>query len=386
MATKTPAKPKRRRRPRTFGAITKMRSGRFQASYIDPDTRRRELGPHTFDTVDDADTWLSLRRADITRKTLERPDPSPADLPTFREYAASWLKDGVEDGHIRQSTQAKYQGLLNRHLLPIFGDISLNAITREDVRAWHKALKAQHLSTAANAYRLLNSIFRAATDGTNGHRPIVAVSPCQVHGGGREDPKEPTTITQAQFETAVAAMPERCRLAIYLALWGQMRRGEFLALQRRDVNLKTGAVMIERAWVAPEGKRPVIGPPKTQRSKRRVYLASDDVKVLKAHLKRFVGPKPADWLFPGVTDASLPILPRTFFDYWHAAREAAGCPDVKIHGLRHTGLTWFFQSGAAPAEVARRGGQTVRAAERYWHATDDRDRELAAKARRRKAN
>jgi hypothetical protein len=56
----------------------------------------------------------------------------------------------------------------------------------------------------------------------------------------------------------------------------------------------------------------------------------------------------------------------------------AGRPDLHLHDLRHSGLTWAAATGASTAELMRRGGHAnPRAALRYQHATADRDKALA---------
>jgi len=60
------------------------------------------------------------------------------------------------------------------------------------------------------------------------------------------------------------------------------------------------------------------------------------------------------------------------------AREKVGRPDLHLHDLRHTGLTFAAATGATTAELMRRAGHSSAAAAlRYQHATDDRDKVLA---------
>jgi integrase len=55
-----------------------------------------------------------------------------------------------------------------------------------------------------------------------------------------------------------------------------------------------------------------------------------------------------------------------------------GRPDLHLHDLRHTGLTFAAATGATTAELMRRAGHaSTEAALRYQHATRDRDRVLA---------
>jgi len=52
--------------------------------------------------------------------------------------------------------------------------------------------------------------------------------------------------------------------------------------------------------------------------------------------------------------------------------------DLRLHDLRHSGLTWSAATGASVAELMRRAGHaSPTAALRYQHATEDRDRVLA---------
>jgi integrase len=56
----------------------------------------------------------------------------------------------------------------------------------------------------------------------------------------------------------------------------------------------------------------------------------------------------------------------------------------RTHDLRHTGNQLVTEAGATTTELMRRmGHSTVRAAMRYQHSTDRRDREIAAEMSRR---
>jgi integrase len=56
-----------------------------------------------------------------------------------------------------------------------------------------------------------------------------------------------------------------------------------------------------------------------------------------------------------------------------------GLPGFTFHDLRHTGNNLAAAAGASTRELMRRfGHSTTRAAMIYQHATDERDREIAA--------
>jgi integrase len=74
----------------------------------------------------------------------------------------------------------------------------------------------------------------------------------------------------------------------------------------------------------------------------------------------------------------LQVTSRALGIGWDKARLRIGRPDLRLHDLRHSGLTWAAATGASVAELMRRGGHASPAAAlRYQHATEDRDRALA---------
>lgn len=72
---------------RFFGAVRKLPSGRYQASYLDPSGTRR-TAPETFTAKMDADAWLAMQRAAIESGSWRGRD----DRTTVDEFADEWVK------------------------------------------------------------------------------------------------------------------------------------------------------------------------------------------------------------------------------------------------------------------------------------------------------
>ena len=110
--------------------------------------------------------------------------------------------------------------------------------------------------------------------------------------------------------------------------------------------------------------------PKSNAGRRTVAIPGNIIPVLEDHLAHYVAPEPDALVLP-VTSRALGIG-------WDKARLRIGRPDLRLHDLRHSGLTWAAATGASVAELMRRGGHASPAAAlRYQHATEDRDRALA---------
>jgi hypothetical protein len=143
---------------RQFGAIRKLRSGRYQARYRGPDGVMRPA-PETFQRKQDAAVWLSSIEAEITAGTWR--DPARGEE-LLRDYAARWI---TERPNLRPRTVELYRWLLGRHIAPHLGDLRLADLDGNPpiVRTWRAALLDAGVSPSmtAKAYRLL----RGAGDG-----------------------------------------------------------------------------------------------------------------------------------------------------------------------------------------------------------------------------
>ncbi|WP_395691478.1 hypothetical protein [Nocardioides sp.] len=94
----------------------------------------------TFDAKDDAVAWLSARRAEIQMEVwapeVAARGARKRDVPTFRAYADLWLETRKTKGReLRPTTRRQYRMLLDKFILPTFGDEPIDRISNEAVNA-----------------------------------------------------------------------------------------------------------------------------------------------------------------------------------------------------------------------------------------------------------
>lgn len=137
---------------------------------------------------------------------------------------------------------------------------------------------------------------------------------------------------------------------VRFAMHTAMRRGEMLAMRWRDVS------MAQRMVHLPQTKN---GTPRT------VPLPDDAYEVLET--------------MTATEDRVFPIDPSALRWAWTEACRKAGVKDLRIHDLRHEGVSRLFEMGLSPAEVSLISGhKTVSMLMRYLHL---RPVELARKLR-----
>jgi integrase len=348
---------------RTFGNVRKLPSGSYQASYWHEG--ERHIAPHTFASKATANAYLATVEADIRRGGWIDPRAGTVML---RDYANQWLDRRPE---LAARTAELYRYLLDNHVLPELGHITLAGLSPSKVRAWHAALAKDHAVTAAKAYRLASTILKTAVaDG------LIVASPCKVKGAGAEHSPERPHATVAEVGTLAAAMPERLRLLVLLATWCQLRRGELLGLRRRDVDVLHATISVEQARTILASGRSLLKAPKTAAGRRVLSIPLSVVDAITEHLLRFVAPEPDALLFTG--EKGGPLSSGVLAQAWSQARDTIGRPDLHLHDLRHVGLTLAAATGATTAELMHRAGHSSPAAAlRYQHATRERDKVIA---------
>lgn len=387
---------------RTFGTVQRLPSGRYQARYLAPDGKRHPAHT-TFEDKDTALAWLRKERMyveshpDTWLPPKVRVAAGISKRQTFGDFAESWLKSRrTKQGRpLAGRTRDHYRDLLDRYILPTFGDMPLAFIDSDTVDRWYEAMPDLP-TTRAHAYGLMRTILNTAVD-----KQKIPSNPCRVRGGGNvERAKKIEPATLQEIATIVANMPERRRLMVTLAAWTGLRFGEIAELRRKDIKTRSGYIDVSRGVVRvrdidEDGNVTIVRQVKTPKTKagvRKVYLPTQVMADVRQHLLEHAAPGDDGLLFPAADGGQL--SPASFYGRettfrrdgsvirkghgYHEARRVAGRPDLHFHALRHTALTTAAQHGATLAELMDIAGHTTPAAAmRYQHAAQERLASLA---------
>jgi integrase len=212
---------------------------------------------------------------------------------TVGDFAPRWLEHTATTGKTRKHVVEKRLRHLETFILPNLGDKELRALRRSDVAAWMQSVaslrqpngKLYGRVTLMGAWSTLRAMLRRAVilrdlehDATSGF-----VFDIGEHMGGESRPekkaKDALTLDEVGrlIEAAKDEAPD-VRAMIVVQVATGMRFCEVSALEWRDIHLEQAFLRIERSQV--EGS---VGPPKTESTRRRVYLAETVVDVLRSH-------------------------------------------------------------------------------------------------------
>jgi integrase len=345
----------------------RLPSGKQVQRKLGPAWTERGRPPAGYFTKRTAEAQLRTTLEDARRGTLQGSIETGV---TFAEAAAEWLRFIAEDRERKPSTLVDYRSALNVHLLPAFGERSIESITTEEIEPWRRSLTGLSNRSKNKLLIQLHGIFRRAqTVWALPVNPLARVEKHPMRPSGNIHVFSPEEV----WILARAADSEQDR-AIYLtAAFTGLRMGELLALRWRDVDFAGSTIRVRASWAAGQLTTPKSG------KVRAVPLAPDVATALASvgRRKHWVGDD--DLVFAGEAGGHLDgsALRRRY----KAALVAAELRSLRFHDLRHT----FGTRMIAKADIRRvqewMGHADVQTTMRYLHyAPRDEDAALVAEA------
>jgi integrase len=293
------------------------------------------------------------------------------------------------EAHFKPRTLESYGYLSRLYILPAFGSMPVERVTRQDVGRLHLELRAKP-HTANRVLQLVKAFFywldsRGVFAGANPARGIelyteasrerflsveevtrigqalavaerVGLAPAPARKGlidaqnnKRKKPGNPRPRNTGMFTSEVhPANPVAVAALRFLLLTG-WREQEALTLAWSDVNLETGiATLLDTK--SGKSVRPIGAP--------ALELLDAQPRV-----------KDSPYVFPG-RDPKKPL--ESVSGLWTAVRHAAGLDDVRLHDLRHSIASFAGSHGYSLFLIGKLlGHKTTRSTERYAHVADD---------------
>jgi integrase len=369
-------------RRRQFGAIRKLPSGRWQASYFE--SGRRHIADRTFPSRADASAWLATVEADLLRGDWLDPRGRRG---TVAEWSNLWLESTM---HLKPKTRESYESTLRVHVLPAFGHVAVGSIERSDAEQFLGRLTKDGASPGlvANARLVLRLVL-----GTAVNAKALRSNPCDGIRAPRQRRGEMHFLTHEQVAAlarTIVAPPIRTGggehrrrtypewgLLVLTAAYTGLRAGELAALRVGRTDLTQRRLVVAESVSDVAGVL-TYGPPKTYQF-RSVPMPGFLVELMREHLRR----RPRDVAaFVFTSPDGGPLRHLNFYKrFFKPALAPAGLPEaVRFHDLRHTYASFLIAEGAHPrAMMERLGHSSVTVTlDRYGHLLPGLESQLTA--------
>jgi len=266
------------------------------------------------------------------------------DKLTVRNFLAYWL-EMVHD-RIAPETWRSYESKLRIHVLPAIGNLRLTSLRPFHIEAMYGELTNKGLSQLTIHH--VHAILREALGKSVKHE-LIHRNPCAFIDVGQGERKEMRTLSAQEagrLLVSCEANDSPAAAAVAVMLLCALRLGETLGLRWSALDLEHGLITIKSARQRQVGRGLVERPPKTASSRRVIPCGPHAVQVLEGVRAQQKVLSLGDGLvFEGLTDTKLR---REFKNLL----EVATLPHLRLHDLRHSWATLFFQWGGADLKMA----------------------------------
>lgn len=307
----------------------------IQYRYTDWQGKRRKSTKRGFATKREAEEWL--RNFLITQK---------ADFDMkFEDFWKMYCAD--METRLREHTMRTKKYIVELKILPYFGNKRVNDITAADIRQWQNELIKMgyspiYLKTINNQ---LSAIFNYAVRYYD-----LKSNPCAKAGSmGKSKAEEMDFWTGEEFRKFIdSVMNKRLSYMAFMTLyWTGMRMGELLALNPKDVDLEKRTISITKSYQR-LGKKDVITPPKTPKSKRVITIPEFLAADIKDYMDSLYELQENDRLFP---------ITKYYLEHeMQRGIKESGVKRIRVHDLRHSHASMLIELGFSPLEIANRLG------------------------------
>ncbi len=335
----------------------------------------------------------SHRDAEVELTKLLRQVDEGAIAPragTVGELVESWYR--LREPDLSPPVVLNYRAIIDRHILPRWGNISLRRLRVADLDQWYATLRisggARGQALSANSVRRVHAILHAALQqgvrwGLTTSNPADAASPPTIR-------RQQVTLTAKanDFARIIAKAAEVNRalpVFIRLALATGARRGELCALRWRDVDLGRGMIRISRTLV--QSRDAVVEKDTKTHQIRNVSFDRTTGEVLAEYRDQVEracaeaeGELPDEaFVFSHEIDGQVPWRPNYVTLAFCRIRDDLGLTELRLHDLRHASASLMLANGIDVKTVSGRLGhaQTSTTLDVYAHMMDQADERAA---------
>ena len=263
------------------------------------------------------------------------------------------------------------QHMINKHIIPYFGDKKLNEITPADIIQWQKIIQKNKFSKTYERMiqNQINALFNHAQRIYN-----LKENPCKkVKRMGKSDADKLDFWIKEEYDRFISGVDRKSEdyLMFEILFWTGIREGELLSLTIADFDMTNNLLHINKTYHRIDGKD-VISTPKTDNSVRTIIIPN----FLKEEVQEYIS---YHYGFPE-NERLFPIVARTLQKRMKRYEKKTGVKPIRVHDLRHSHVAYLINQGVEPLIIKERlGHKNIQITlNTYGHLYPSRQKEVAA--------
>ena len=271
--------------------------------------------------------------------------------PSFSEFCEIWFAES--EPRWRSRYRAAVRDTLDKHVLPTFGHLTLDRITRAELLGFRANLAKRpgRLAATIGPARInkLMRITKAIVD--EGCDRYGLTSPARGIKSLKQGRPQVQPFTLQEVNSLIATVRDDYRPYLTVRLLSGLRTGEVNGLQWSDVDWEANTIHVQRAV-----GRESDGKTKTDASNRFIPMVPQVREAVLAQKQQSASG--ALWIFQ--SPRGCPIDEVNFTNrVWYPLLRHLGLERRRPYQMRHTAATLMLAAGESPEWIARILGHTT---------------------------
>ena len=213
---------------------------------LDTKTGKHYMKQKSFPTSEEADKFLDELGSDKSGLNILLGTEQKEQLATkvlFNEYVEEWFYG--EHAHvIKHQTFKVRQALLNKHIVPYFGDMYLHEITEQELAEWfaRKEREGYSKSTIGSFHNFLSTLFRSAVK-----KGYLDKNPISFMNMVKAPNRIPVILSESEIEKLLEVAHSEGEGMLYeFEISTGLRLAEILALSWSDIDFEHQTIIVKK--------------------------------------------------------------------------------------------------------------------------------------------
>ncbi|MFT9485757.1 MAG: tyrosine-type recombinase/integrase [Tepidibacillus sp.] len=299
---------------------------------------------------------------------------------TLADHLKNWM-DFYVAVKCQETTAYGYRNVIENHLIPYMGYIKLQDLHPALIQKYYKHLIDKDYSP--NTVHRHHAVLRKALDFAQKQQYVYENVADRVELPKKEK-YEGKSYTAEQMKILLEKVKgTKLELPVYLAACLGLRREEIMGLRWENVDLEQQVLYIVEVRTAAGNNNNIIKAPKTEGSRRKLYIIDELKEILinhkekQARRKELLGDLYYDSDYVFVRDDGKPYRVNSVTEQFKDFLEKHNLPIIRLHDLRHTFASVMHHKGATIKDIAEMMGHsdTSTTSRIYTHLFDNTHKE-----------
>ncbi|WP_280754644.1 site-specific integrase [Paenibacillus sp. LBL] len=279
---------------------------------------------------------------------------------SMEQFLEHWMNNYVKY-NCEVTTQYGYRNII-KHIVLYMGKVELEKLRPDHIQQYYKHLMDDK-ELSPNTVHKHHAIIRKALDYALKQQYVyrniadAVILPRKVKFEGQSYTKEQLRAL------LVAAKGSKLEVPIYLAGLLGLRREEIVGLKWKYVDLEKREIRIQEVRTS-AGKETIVKAPKTEKSRRSLYVDDDLFELLLAHQslqqnwKHKLGDKYEDTGYVYTKENGKPYRVNSITEQFNCFLKKNKFDIIRLHDLRHTWCSILYNEGVSLKAISEAMGHS----------------------------